>query len=132
MGKIINETDSIIENLNSFDVRNNNNSLKISLRSFSDAMKSLSAAVFNYQTKKTNKQSQVFVDETITSITSEKSISTIDVESESQFIKEDILDFIDNVNPGNFLPLNCGHNGLFNQTESENYRYLLRNAKFIE
>jgi len=86
------------------------------------------AAVFYYNPKKTNtKQSQVY-DES-------KSISTRSfetLESESELINTDIFEYIDNIKLGHMVPLSCGHNGTFNFTEYEYYRYHLRNAGFID
>lgn len=42
-----------------------------------------------------------------------------------------LSDFNKNLNIGNLIPLNCGHNGSYSQSEIEMYTLYLLNSKFV-
>ena len=42
-----------------------------------------------------------------------------------------LSDFIENLNIGVLIPLNCGHNGLYSHSEMEMLSFYLLNSKFI-
>ncbi len=42
-----------------------------------------------------------------------------------------LSDFVNNLNIGVLLPLNCGHNGVYNSSEMEMLGFYLLNSKFI-
>jgi hypothetical protein len=42
-----------------------------------------------------------------------------------------LSDFVNNLKIGDFIPLNCGHNGVFSSSEIEIYSMFLLNSKFV-
>ena len=86
-----------------------------------------------YTKKAFTNQSQVYNE--ITTIETRASINSSqsqDNDTDSELINKNVVEFIDGLKVGHMVPLTCGHNGTFNFTEYENYRYHLRNANFIE
>jgi hypothetical protein len=62
----------------------------------------------------------------------EISVSMISDPSESEVYKNSqFSDYINSLNIGHLIPLHCGHNGSFSQSELEMYTLLLLNSKFL-
>lgn len=53
------------------------------------------------------------------------------IQSGNNFKNTAFSKFIMELNIGHLIPLNCGHNGHYNQQEIDMYSYLLLKSKFI-
>ena len=70
--------------------------------------------------------------EYLESKTTNNNIST-EPELETNLIKtDDISDLIEHYNTSNLVPLTCGHNGIFSNTEIDYLNHYLRVSKFID